>query len=108
VVGGKNAVLDFTQGKLSAPISQDGILILGNVITKVPLTNPAFTLGVVMTNGIFRGIFAPNWTSASTLRPTFRGIILQKGASKGGYGFFISNRTSDSDPESGRATLGKP
>jgi hypothetical protein len=106
--GVKNAVLDFTEGKLSAAISQDGIRIVGNVVTKVPLTNPAFTLGVVTTNGTFSGTFAPNWTSASTLRPTFRGIILQKGASKGGYGFFISNRTSDSDPESGRATLGKP
>lgn len=106
--GVKNATLEFTEGKLTAPISQDGIRIVGNVVTKVPLTNPAFTLGVVTTNGTFSGTFAPNWTSPSTLRPTFRGILLQKGASKGGYGFFISNRTSDSDPESGRSTLGPP
>jgi hypothetical protein len=74
----------------------------------VPTTNAAFTLTVVPTTGMFSGTFTPNWTSAATAKPAFRGVILQKGTSKGGYGYFISNRTSDTDPESGRVTLGKP
>ena len=101
-------MLEFTDGKLSSAISQDGLLIVDNVVGKVPATNPAFTLTAPSTSGMFSGTFTPNWTSAATAKPAFRGVILQKGASKGGYGYFISNRTTDTDPESGRVTLGKP
>lgn len=106
--GVKNAVLEFTEGKLSSAISQDGVRIVDNVVGKVPATNPAFTLTVTPTTGMFSGTFAPNWTSAAAAKPAFMGVILQKGTSKGGYGHFISNRTSDTDPEAGRVTLGKP
>jgi hypothetical protein len=106
--GVKNAVLEFSEGKLSSLVRQDGLRIVDNVVAKVPATNPAFTLAVVPTTGMFSGTFTPNWTSAATAKPAFRGVILQKGGSKGGYGYFISNRTTDTDPESGRATLGKP
>jgi len=106
--GVKNALLEFDEGKLTGVVSQDGLRIVDNVVAKVPTTNAAFTLTVVPTTGMFSGTFTPNWTSAATAKPAFRGVILQKGTSKGGYGYFISNRTSDTDPESGRVTLGKP
>jgi hypothetical protein len=106
--GVKNAVLEFTEGKLTGTVSQDAIRIVDNVVGKVPATNPAFTLTVTPMTGMFSGTFTPNWTSAATAKPAFRGVILQKGTSKGGYGYFISNRTSDTDPASGRVTLGKP
>jgi hypothetical protein len=40
------------------------------------------------------------------VKPAFKGILLQKGDGRGGYGWFISNRSADLDPESGEATLG--
>ena len=54
------------------------------------------------------GTFTPNWPNQSTAKPGFKGIMIQKGASKGGYGFFISNAKDDGAPESGGVILGLP
>ncbi|MCA1963696.1 MAG: choice-of-anchor M domain-containing protein [Prosthecobacter sp.] len=107
-----NGELEMTLGKLTGtPIGRVRVTqfnIVGNTVTKIPATNPSFSLTPVPSTGFFSGQFTPNWTAPSTLRPVFRGILLQKGAAKGGYGWFLSNRVGDLDPESGRATLGAP
>ena len=103
-----NSELDFTGGKLNSPVVVRALNISASSVTRIPATNATFSLVLTQSSGAMSGTFTPNWSSASATRPSFRGILLQKGASRGGYGFFLSNRTGDSDPESGRATLGRP
>ena len=55
--------------------------------------------------GGFYGSFHPNWTPLASTDPVMKGIILQKGNLKGGYGYFISNKPGDTDPESGGVML---
>lgn len=98
----------MTQGKLAFATEIRALNIVGNLLEKIPATNPGFTLVPVASTGFFSGGFTPNWTSASKVKPGYRGIILRKGSSKGGYGYFLSNRANDLDPESGRVTLGAP
>ena len=102
--------LYFASGKLNPDISVTSFSINSlNEVRKVPLSNTTFTLVLTPNLAAFSGTFTPNWSGASKLtKPAFKGILLQKGASKGGYGFFISNRLIDADPESGRVTLGLP
>ncbi len=105
-VGASNSVLEFTDGKLVTEVRIAAISINGSSIVKIPTTNGSFTLHATASSGGWSGAFTPNWTSPARTRPSFRGILLQKGTSAGGYGFFLSNRSGDLDPESGRATLG--
>jgi hypothetical protein len=99
--------LCFSAGKLNPEVSVTSFSVnrLDEVV-KTPLTNTSFTLILSPSSASFSGTFTPNWSSASKTKPSFKGIILQKGQSKGGYGFFISNRLNDLDPESGRVTFG--
>ncbi|MBV6500151.1 MAG: hypothetical protein CJBNEKGG_02620 [Prosthecobacter sp.] len=99
--------LCFSAGKLNPEVSVTSFSVnrLDEVV-KAPLTNTSFTLTLSPSSASFSGTFTPNWSAASKTKPGFKGIILQKGESKGGYGFFISNRVNDLDPESGRVTFG--
>ncbi|MDZ4290204.1 MAG: choice-of-anchor D domain-containing protein, partial [Prosthecobacter sp.] len=103
-----NAQLVFSDGKLTSSIAKTNINISANVITKIPTSDASFTLIAVPTTGAFSGTFTPNWTSPAVAKPAFKGILIQKGANKGGYGYFLSNRLSDLDPESGGVTLSGP
>jgi hypothetical protein len=113
-----NGRLEFTAGRLVGdPVGRVGVTSFNiapgtvagtSVVTKIPAANSSFSLTVNQGQGTFGGIFTPNWTPASTVKPSFRGILIQKGGGKGGHGYFISNRPGDLDPESGRATLGRP
>jgi murein DD-endopeptidase MepM/ murein hydrolase activator NlpD len=38
-------------------------------------------------------------------KAAYKGIIVQKGANKGGYGYVISATTGDRDPQSGGVSL---
>lgn len=102
-----NATLAFADGKLVSPVTVTNFNIVSSSVARIPTTTTAFSLSVSAATGSFSGIFTPNWTQASSTKPTFKGIILQKGANRGGFGFFISNRTSDNDPESGGVSLTK-
>jgi hypothetical protein len=104
----RNSELVISDGKLSPSIIVNATRIINSVITRVPATNRTFMLNANSTLGAINGSFTPNWTSPSTVNPTFRGILLQKGNAKGGYGFFQSNRLNDLNPEVGRVTLGPP
>lgn len=113
-----NGRLEFTGGwLLGDPVGMVGVTRFNiapgtmagtSVVTKIPATNSSFTLTLGQGQGTFGGTFTPNWTPASAAKPSFRGILIQKGGGKGGHGYFISNRPGDLDPESGRAVLGRP
>lgn len=100
-----NAELRFTGGKLSQDITRTNFNVVGNAVVKIPASDSTFTLRLTAATGAFSGTFTPQWPSPAATNPTFKGIFIQKGASKGGYGFFISNARSDSAPESGAVFL---
>lgn len=109
-----NADLLFTQGGLSADLQITGFNITpgpgagSSQVSKVIPSDLSYTLTTTQKLGTFNGSFTPDWMPKALLKPTYRGVLLQKGGSRGGYGFFISNRPGDLDPESGRVTLGTP
>jgi hypothetical protein len=109
-----NGELLFTGGRLTGDVKVrafniDAGAVAGSTkVTKIPAANSTFTLVVAQGLGVFGGSFSPNWTNASTYKPVFRGVLIQKGEGKGGYGYFMSNRNGDMDPQAGRVMLGKP
>ena len=103
-----NGKLQFADGKLTAGITKTNFNINGSTVTKIPATDTSFTLTTTATTGAFTGTIRPNWTPTATALPAFKGIILQKGANQGGFGFFLSNIPNDLDPQSGGVSLTKP
>ena len=75
--------------------------IIGNTITLLPAGTTSYALSVTSTSGLFSG----KVTASTTSQPAFNGVLVQKGANKGGYGFFISNVVSDRNPQSGGVSL---
>ncbi|HYF36256.1 MAG TPA: choice-of-anchor D domain-containing protein [Prosthecobacter sp.] len=101
-----NARLVFSGGKLTEAIAKTNFNIHGNAVAKIPAGDGSFALTLAPGTGGFSGSFVPNWAMPSAAKPVFKGILIQKGASKGGYGFFISNAKGDGDPEGGKVELG--
>jgi hypothetical protein len=99
-----NTVLEFRDGLLSEAITKNLNISTGNAITKVPVTDNSYALSITATRGLLGGSFLHN--GHATLRPVIHGIILQKGANAGGYGFFLSPAPAGTtDAESGLLTL---
>jgi hypothetical protein len=103
-----NSKLDFADGKLTGPITKTNFNISGNAVAKIPAADPTFNLTLTAPNGTFNGSFRPNWVSSSNALVSYRGVLIQKGSNRGGFGFFLSNIPSDLDPQSGGVTLGNP
>jgi hypothetical protein len=103
-----NSEFIVSGGKLFPSVIVNETRIVENIISRIPSTNRTFTLNASASLGTVSGSFTPNWENPAAVNPTFRGILLQKGNAKGGYGFFRSNRLNDLDPEVGGITLGKP
>lgn len=106
-----NAELRLESDKLVDDISYQNIKVDFNSITKIPATEKAYTITATPASGLFSGTFTPvAWVAPGTLNPTkpaFKGILIQKGANKGGYGFFLGNALNDPDPESGAVIFRK-
>lgn len=103
-----NAELEFDSAKLQAPytLARTNLNITGSTITKLAPSD--FTLTATPATGSISGTFTPNWSTPAAAQPKFKGIVLQKGTLKGGYGYFITNIKNDLHPESGAVHLGKP
>lgn len=97
---GGAGVLTFTDGKLTTTITKNNfVLSPANVVTKTPASDASFTLTPVQSSGKFSGKFQHNNQAALA---SYSGILLQKGANKGGFGFFLS---APNNGESGGVTL---
>lgn len=101
-----NSQLQLTSPELASPIAVKNFAIIGNTVTKISKADKLGTLRASAATGFFSGTFTPSWESFAKA-PSFKGILLQKGADPRGYGYFISNAKDDLDPESGKVTLGK-
>lgn len=101
-----NASLVFSLGKLTAEIVRTSFNINASSVVKTVPADASYTLVPVVSKGTFSGGFTPNWAQPAAAKPVYKGVLLQKGSLKGGYGFFLSNATGDLDPESGGVWLG--
>lgn len=100
-----NATLLFSAGKLISDVTVSALNIATSKITKIPTSNASFTLSLSQSTGLMKGTFSPNWPTPSSSKPQFRGILLQKGTNRMAQGFFLSNATGDTNPESGQVIL---
>jgi hypothetical protein len=81
--------------------------VVNSVVTLIPSGTTSYTLTAVQATGTFSGTVAVDVGSLITdpSKPPYRGIIVQKGTNKGGYGYVISATTGDRDPQSGGVSL---
>lgn len=90
-----NAELMFTDGQLEEDLLKTvsiSATATTNVVTKVPdPLDPTFTLTLAKTTGLLGGSFTH---TDNTLVPTanVKGIVYQKGAWAGGYGYFLTKQ----------------
>ena len=98
-----NATLVLNDGKLTGPLSKNANIDPANVVTNAPASDKSFKLKLNASNGQISG----NFQHTDLTKPTFNGIILQKGANAGGFGFFLSKvpRTPGATGESGGVSL---
>jgi hypothetical protein len=84
-----NATIEFERGQISVSNFKKTLnLSTADVATKVPASDPTFTIKVTRSNGLISGTF--RHTDATTV--PFKGIIYQKGAPAGGHGFFLTQQ----------------
>lgn len=98
-----NARLRFTGGRQAQAVTFTNFNIVGNTVTKIPATEPAYSLLITGTTGVFTGTFQ---SLSPAMKPAFKGVLLQ--GSVRGTGFFLSNAPGDKDPESGGVVLSSP
>lgn len=82
-----NAVIAFQQGGLIADVMKALNLSPLNVVTRFGTpADASYTLALTAATGKFAGTF----THSDGTKPAFSGVILQKGSSQGGYGYFLA------------------
>lgn len=102
-----NADLSFSDGLLASPVDKSVNVDSANKVANAPVTDKSFTLKITPANGEFSGTF----TDDGGKKPAFRGVIIQKGAQAGGYGYFLSAppapKVIDGTGQGGAVTLSK-
>ena len=98
-----NATLTFTDGLLSSSVVKDVTITPTNVVTNSPATDTSFKLTITAATGKITGTF----THTDGTKPTFNGIILQKGANRAAFGHFltVAPRVINGLGESGAVSL---
>jgi len=81
-----NADLSFSDGPITSLITKSFNLSTANAVKIIP-ADPSFTFGLRPSSGLFGGRIVP----AGGIALNYRGIILQKGTTAGGYGFVIGS-----------------
>lgn len=100
-----NADLKFFDGLLSQDLSYGVNIDSKDKVTYPTSTGKAVTLTIAQATGLFTGTF----TDTNGTKPTFTGVIYQKGVGRGGYGHFLSvaPKVRDGTGEAGAVTLNK-
>jgi hypothetical protein len=81
-----NATFTAEDGNLTSTVTKTVNVSTANKVTNVPLTDKTFRLAITAKTGALSGFF-PHTDGTKT---AFAGTILQKGANKGGFGFFLT------------------
>jgi hypothetical protein len=97
-----NATLVFSEGKLSADVTETVNIDSANKASSAPAGDKSFILKITAKTAQISGRF----THTDGSKPGFQGIVYQKGASAGAYGYFLSTVPNGGTPgEAGRVTL---
>ncbi len=99
-----NAVLGFSGGLLSSSVSKTvSVDPLAGAVKLIPTTNQSYALSLTTSSGLFSGTF----THTDGTSDAYRGILLNKGANKRGFGYFVStpSETTSGSGQGGRASL---
>ena len=83
-----NTNLNFTNGVLASSVTKFVNLTTTNVLTKAPTSDATFTFVPVFTTGNISGTFK----HSDNTSPKWQGVLMQKGANKGGHGYFMSSK----------------
>jgi len=90
LTGPPNATLVFSDGLLDpSPVSKDVQISATNVVTKYsvyPAVDTSYTLTITAATGKIAGDF----THTDGTKPKFNGVILQKGANREAFGYFLT------------------
>jgi hypothetical protein len=81
-----NAKIEFAAGKLTATITKNLNISTSDLVTLVPPTDTSVKMTIDRDTGKVSGKFA----HSDGTKPRFKGIIYQKGANRGAFGFFLS------------------
>jgi hypothetical protein len=81
-----NVTLSFSDGQLTETLNKNANVSALNAVTKAPANDATFTLSINPVTGSFTGTILHTDDS----KPAYNGIIYQKGAGAGGYGFFLT------------------
>ena len=81
-----NAKMEFSDGKLSALLSKNLNISTANIVSGVPATNRSATVAITRATGLVAGRFVHSDRTATP----FRAVIVQKGATSGAFGYFLS------------------
>lgn len=82
-----NTTLVFDKGALPSAISKSANLNQTTGVVKlIPATATDYKLVLPAATGLFSGTF----TYPGSSKPAFKGVILNKGANQGGFGYFLS------------------
>ncbi len=97
------AVMTFADGKLTGPLNKNVSISSANKVANSPTaTDKTYKLGITSGTGALKGDF----THTDGTKTKFTGVIFQKGATKGGYGYFLSNVPKNGAPgASGGVTI---
>ena len=95
--------MTFADGKLTGPLNKNATISFANKVTNSPTaTDKTYKLSLTSSSGALKGDF----THTDGTKTKFTGVIFQKGATKGGYGYFLSNVPKNGAPgESGGVTI---
>jgi hypothetical protein len=86
--GDGNVTLTFSDGQLSETLTKMANVSTTDVVTRVPVNDPTFTMTINRLTGAFSGTL----THTNDTVPPYNGVIFQKGANAGGYGFFLTKQ----------------
>ena len=81
-----NAKIEFNDGKLTALIAKNINISPANTVTSIPPADRSTAVAITRANGLVVGRF-PH--SDGKVTP-FKAVILQKGATRGAFGYFLS------------------
>lgn len=96
-----NATLAFAEGSLGAVLTKTMGIAATDVVTNLPV-DTSFKVTLNRRTGMFSGFF-----TQGSAKPTFQGIIVNKGATKSGNGFFktVAPVVKDYTGQAGRVVL---
>lgn len=102
-VSGANAKLVLSLGGLVGAVEKEVMVSPSNGVTKVPASDVSYDLSLVAASGRINGTF----THTDGTKPAFTGVILQKGANRRAFGYFLTTapKTPNGAGQSGDVKL---